>query len=85
MAGEQIPEAWVEQQVVFELHGGQYRNYGTLHAVSAFGLTIRKNTVLLYGPVNRSGEHEGREERTVPVFYPWHRIEYVRLAEDEEK
>lgn len=88
MEEEQIPEAWKEEQVVFKLdsdqHGDQHRNYGTLQEVSALGLTIRKNVTLYYGQVNDYGQPE-MQDRIVPLFYPWHRIQYVRLAEVEEQ
>lgn len=47
-------------------------------------MTARVNTRVFYGPSNQYGEQD-TIDRVVSVFYPWHRVQEVRLAEEEEK
>lgn len=84
MAEQQVPEAWIGREVVFRMDSDQYKAQGILQSVSALGLTARVNTRVFYGPSDQFGYQEGID-RVVPVFYPWHRLQEVRLAEDEEK
>lgn len=84
MVEQQAPEAWIGREVVFRMDSDRHKAQGILQSLSALGLTIRVNTRLFYGPSGPYGEQESTD-RVVPVFYPWHRVQEVRLAEDEEK
>ena len=89
MADTNIPQDWEGQQIVYELDSNQNRGrswyQGVLEAVGALGLTVREDLALPYGELDNFGQPEGYNHREVPVFYPWHRVRFVRLAEPEEK
>ena len=68
------PAEWLDQDVAMIVSGEQVvRVVGRLDGVGDWGASL---TVPL------DDESEGTE-RT--VFYPWHRVESVRLAREEER
>lgn len=83
MAGDSI-ERWAGREVVFRIDEDNYKAHGILQSASALGLVTRTNIRVSHGQPNRSGERESID-RVVSVFYPWHRVQEVRLAEPEEK
>lgn len=68
------PAEWLDQDVAIIVSGEQVvRVVGRLEGVSDWGASL---TV----PLDDEGEST---ERT--VFYPWHRVESVRLAREDER
>ena len=68
------PAEWLDQDVAIIISGEQVvRVVGGLEGVSDWGASL---TV----PLDDEGEGT---ERT--VFYPWHRLESVRLAREDER
>lgn len=86
--GEQIYESWVGREVVYRFPN-QHDFNGILVAMNAHGLVVRTRTSISWfasdKPNDYSDENRKSDYRVVPTLYPWHRIQYVRLAEDEEK
>jgi hypothetical protein len=73
MAGH-TPEEWLEQYVAAIISGEQSaRVRGRLVGFSELGIGLAI-------PLNVQGQ---RTEET--VFYPWHRVESVRLAREDEQ
>jgi hypothetical protein len=73
MAGH-TPEEWLEQYVAAIISGEQSaRVRGRLVGFSELGIGLAI-------PLNVEGQ---RTEET--VFYPWHRVESVRLAREDEQ
>jgi hypothetical protein len=67
------PAEWLEQDVAAIISGEQaVRVVGRLAGISDWGTSLA---------VPLDDESEGTE---TTVFYPWHRVESVRLARDEE-
>jgi hypothetical protein len=68
------PAEWLEQHVAVIISGEQtVRVVGRLEGISGWGTSL---TVPL------DDEGEGTE---TTVFYPWHRVESVRLAREDER
>jgi hypothetical protein len=68
------PAEWLDQDVAMIISGEQVvRVVGRLEGVSDWGASL---TVPL------DDEGEGTE---TTVFYPWHRVESVRLAREDER
>jgi len=68
------PAEWLDQDVAIIVSGEQVvRVVGRLEGVSDWGASL---TVPL------DDEGEGTE---TTVFYPWHRVESVRLAREDER
>lgn len=68
------PAEWLEQDVAVIVSGEQVvRVVGRLEGISDWGTSL---TVLL--------DDEGQGAETT-VFYPWHRVESVRLAREDER
>ncbi len=73
-AGGHSPEEWLEQHVAAIISGDQVsRVIGRLEGISDWGVSFAI-------PLNNEGE---RIETT--VFYPWHRVESLRPARQEEQ
>ena len=86
MAEEQIPQAWVGEDVV--VYGLGQATYGRLEGIGEFGLVLRHSTYISWGTgeSNEIGEPEWESEyRFIPSFYPWHSVRSLRLQEEEEK
>lgn len=67
------PAEWLDQNVAMIISGEQVvRIVGRLEGVSDWGASL---TVPL--------DDEGEDTETT-VFYPWHRVESVRLAREDE-
>ena len=67
------PTEWLEQEVAVIVSGEQaVRIVGRLAGVSDWGASLA---------VPLDDESEGTE---TTVFYPWHRVESVRLAREQE-
>jgi hypothetical protein len=72
-AGGHSPEEWLEEHVAAIIAGDQVsRVIGRLEGVSGWGISL---TI----PLNE----EGQPTETT-VFYPWHRVESLRPAREEE-
>ena len=68
------PAEWLEQDVAMIISGEQaVRVVGRLEGVSDWGTSLA---------VPLDDEGEGKE---TTVFYPWHRVESVRLAREDER
>jgi len=68
------PAEWLDQDVAIIVSGEQVvRVVGRLEGVSDWGTSLAV-------PLDDEGEDT---ERT--VFYPWHRVESVRLAREDER
>lgn len=68
------PTEWIDQYVAVIVSGEQaVRVVGRLAGVSDWGTSLA---------VPLDDESEGTE---TTVFYPWHRVESVRLAREDER
>ena len=69
-----LPAEWLDQDVAVIISGEQaVRIVGRLAGVSDWGTSLA---------VPLDDESEGTE---TTVFYPWHRVESVRLAREDER
>lgn len=84
MADEQIPQAWVGEDVIV-FGPAQNPTYGRLESIGEFGLVLRHEAYIFWGQRNAFGESEHSETRAVSHFYPWHSVRSFRLQEEEEK
>ena len=72
--GGHSPEKWLEQDVAVIVSGEQVsRVIGRLEGISDWGVSLAI-------PLNDEGE---RTETT--LFYPWHRVDSIRLTREDEQ
>jgi len=83
LAGKHVPEAWVGQEVFVTVEGRQ-PVHAKLDEVSPRGLVVRVATSITWGGGSKYSGPAQSDTRPVPTFYPWHRIDSIRLAEPEE-
>ncbi len=84
MADQQIPQAWVGQDVIV-FGPAQHPIYAHLEGIGEFGLVLRHEAYIAWGERTFSGDPEHSEYRAVSHFYPWHGISSFRLQEEDEK
>jgi hypothetical protein len=69
---------WLDQDVAVIISGEQaVRIIGRLGGISNWGISLAV-------PLDDTSENEGERTETT-VFYPWHRVESVRLAREDEQ
>ena len=74
---------WLDQDVAVIISGEKVvreqavRIIGRLGGISNWGISLAV-------PLDDTSENEGERTETT-VFYPWHRVESVRLAREDEQ